>query len=473
MIPENLRFGGGPSMTFLHPAVALALLICGTLMFVLPRTRAVVPFLVAAILIPPDQVLLIGGMHFPTIRVLTLFALARILKSRFSERTPLFSGGLNRLDLVVILLSLFSAINALLLWQELQALVAQVGELYSVFGVYFFLRFVTRDQEDMLFTIRTFAYIVAIVGVLMIYEQANSWNPYAFLGGSRSTVYATGIERDGHFRAMGSFAHPILAGTFGAVLVPLFVGLWLKDPRHRASALIGIAGATAMTVACDSSTPLIAYIAGVFALCLWPARQYMRVIRWSIVITLICLHLVMKAPVWHLISRIDLTGGSSSYHRFMLVDGFIRHFGDWWLLGTKSNADWGWCMWDQANQYVAVGQTSGLLPFLCFLTIITYGFGYVGRARRAPGIDKRTRLFLWAVGAALFANVVAFFGISYFDQTIVAWYALLGMIAAAAGQKAPVHSEHQVPEFSSLQPNLSSDSPAEELKMPALSPFRS
>jgi hypothetical protein len=31
----------------------------------------------------------------------------------------------------------------------------------------------------------------------------------------------------------------------------------------------------------------------------------------------------------------------------------------------------------------------------------------------------------------MFANVVAFFGISYFDQTIVAWYALLAMISAA------------------------------------------
>ena len=30
------------------------------------------------------------------------------------------------------------------------------------------------------------------------------------------------------------------------------------------------------------------------------------------------------------------------------------------------------------------------------------------------------------------ANVVAFFGISYFDQTIIAWYALLAIIAAIA-----------------------------------------
>jgi hypothetical protein len=60
-----------------------------------------------------------------------------------------------------------------------------------------------------------------------------------------------------------------------------------------------------------------------------------------------------------------------------------------------------------------------------------YGFKYLGTARRAAGKDKRTALFIWALGSALFANVVAFLGIAYFDQTMVAWYALLAMIPAA------------------------------------------
>ena len=38
---------------------------------------------------------------------------------------------------------------------------------------------------------------------------------------------------------------------------------------------------------------------------------------------------------------------------------------------------------------------------------------------------------MWALGSALFANMVAFLGISYFDQTMVAWYGLLAMISAA------------------------------------------
>jgi len=141
--------------------------------------------------------------------------------------------------------------------------------------------------------------------------------------------------------------------------------------------------------------------------------------------------MVMKAPVWHLISRIDISGGSSSYHRFELVNQFILHFKDWWLLGVKYNGHWGWDMWDTANQYVNIGENSGLVPFILFLAVIVYGFKFVGAARKRA-TDSKEALFLWALGSALFAHVVAFFGISYFDQTIVGWYALLASISVSA-----------------------------------------
>jgi hypothetical protein len=168
----------------------------------------------------------------------------------------------------------------------------------------------------------------------------------------------------------------------------------------------------------------------------------MRLVRWGFVATLVFLHLVMKAPVWALIARVDVVGGSSGYHRYMLVDQFIRRFGDWWLLGTKVNSEWGWDMWDLANQYVAVGEVSGLLPFVFFLAIIVCGFKYVGLARKVceEKRKKENEAFLWAIGAALFANVVAFFGISYFDQTQVVWYALLAIIPITT---IPFFAQHE------------------------------
>jgi cbb3-type cytochrome oxidase subunit 3 len=431
MGPDHLKFGGGVTQTVLNPAVLILVLIAGVMICVWPRKKAMVAFLAAAILIPTDQVLLIAGAHFPVLRLLVLFGIIRMVREKRSSKMPLFSGGMNKIDIALILLTIFTAVNGMLLFQASGAVIYQLGELYTVFGVYFLLRSLIRDEEDVIRTIQTLACIATVVAVIMSYEIATGHNPYALLGGAHSSAYANLMQRDNKIRAIGCFSHPILAGTFGAVLVPLFVALWWKGRKYRAIAALGIVSATVMTVACNSSTPVLGYAAGVLALCLWPLRNWMRAVRWGIVFTVVSLHLVMKAPVWHLIARIDITGGSSSWHRFMLVDQCIRHFGDWWLVGVKDTSVWGWDMWDTANQYVGTCENSGLIPFLLFLAVLVYGFRYLGKARRAAGNDKKKAVFIWGLGAALFANVVAFFGISYFDQTIVAWYGLLALISVA------------------------------------------
>jgi hypothetical protein len=429
MGPSHLKFGGGVSETVLNPAVMLVIVIAGVLICVLSRNKAVVPFLLAAILIPTDQVLLIGPAHFPMLRVLVLFGFVRILKDRASLKS-VFYGGMNKIDIAVILMSLCTAASSVLLFQESGALINQLGTMYTVLGVYTLLRFLIHDEEDIVRVIHTLAYIVAFVAVIMTYELATGHNPYAVLGGAGAAKYATLAVRDGKIRAQGPFAHSILAGTFGAVLVPLFVALWRKGKRYRKITVLGIISATVMTACCNSSTPVLGYAAGVLALCMWPLRDWMRAIRWGIVGILVVLHMVMKGPVWSLIEKIDISGGSSSFHRYMLVDQCIRRFGDWWLFGIKDTSVWGWDMWDTANQYVSICENSGFIPFLLFIAILVYGFRYLGRARKVALKDKKRAQFIWALGSALFANVVAFFGISYFDQTQVAWYALLAMISA-------------------------------------------
>jgi O-antigen ligase len=86
-------------------------------------------------------------------------------------------------------------------------------------------------------------------------------------------------------------------------------------------------------------------------------------------------------------------------------------------------------MWDLANQYVSVAESTGLLSFVCFLAIIVYCFKYLGNARKAAE-DRQQAWFLWLLGVTLFSNLIAFLGISYFDQTFVVWYAVLAMIVA-------------------------------------------
>jgi len=428
--PQHLRFGGGTTETVLNPIVLALVLLVGILVLALPRAKVIAPLIAAFILIPMDQILLIGGMHFPMLRFLALFGIARLAWENFTSRR-IFSGGINKIDIAVVSFAIVTALAGVLLFREWGALVYQLGNVYTICGIYFLLRYLLRDERDVIRMLRALAYVAAVAAIVMTWEMITGRNPYALLGGADAAIHATSMARADRFRATGGFAHPILAGTFGAILVPLFVLLWQDDRKNRIIAAVGIISATIITLASNSSTPILAYAAGVLALCMWPARNRMRAIRWAVVIVMVSLHMVMKAPVWHLIARIDLSGGSSSYHRFMVVDQCIRHFSDWWLVGVKSTYEWGWDMWDTANQYVSICDCSGLVPFVLFLAAIVYGFQYLGRARKAAG-SRREQIFLWGLGSALFANVVAFMGISYVDQTQVVWYGLLAGISAAA-----------------------------------------
>jgi hypothetical protein len=443
----NITFGGGLAHTIFSPIVGFVVLIAVLFICFSPRSKAIIAFLAVALLIPPDQILVLGSLHFPVLRILALFGFARILCAKFTSGSEVFSGGMNGIDKAVILLVVFTVIDGALLWQETAEVIYQLGNLYTVFGVYFLLRFLIRTEEDVQHMFRVFIYIVAVIAVFMAYERVTGTNLiYGLLGGARSDVLGTAIQRDDKFRATGPFGHPILAGTFGAVLLPLFVGLWLNNKQNRKIALVGIIASIVVTVSGNSSTALLGMGAGLLALCMWPLRKMMRPIRWGIVLTLVFLQIVMKNPVWHLIERIDVVGNSSSYHRYELVNQCILHFTDWMFIGTKSYADWAYDMWDLSNQYVAIAETAGLIPLIAFFVIIVLGFKYLGKARNASDGDKSRELFLWAMGSAMFANVVAYFGTSYWDQSIVSWYGLLAAIpvAAAAAPKPVPQAEIKV-----------------------------
>lgn len=423
-------FAGGPPDSIFSPVALVLVLVAGILLLLLPRTKAIIPLLLAGLVIPNDQIVVLGSVHFPMLRILLLFGFARIAWRKFSKREQIFSGGLNGLDKTVILLNVLTAVNGTLLYQESAALIYQVGQLYTIIGGYLVLRFLIRDEEDVKRAIRVLACVTILIAGAMTYEAITGRNlVYATLAGQHASMQDAGTRGD-HIRAAGVFSHPILAGTFGGFMLPLFIGLAAKGKEGRKYMVLGAIGAAVMGITANSSTALFGLFGGIGGFCFWPLRRNMRVVRWGIIAMLAAGQLYMKSPVWHIIEDVDLTGGSNSYHRYQLVDQCIRHFSSWALVGTKDYGSWGLDMFDLSNQYIFTADTAGLVPLILFLTIIVFGFKYVGRMRRAADAegDRKQEFFVWAFGVSLFANVVAFFGIDYFDQTIVAWYALLAMI---------------------------------------------
>lgn len=428
---DNYYFGGGGD-TLVTPLALSLFLVASVLMLVLPRKYAIFPFFFAGLLITVREQLVVAGLHLMIYRLLILVGWARILWSNFSKNRDRFSRSLAPLEKVFVGWACSNAIAYTLLWREVGALINRLGFLYTTLGIYFLLRFFIRNREDVLRTIKVLAIVCAIIGAFMVPEHITGRNGFSLFGG----VGLLSDVRNGRVRAQGPFLHSIVAGTFGAMLLPLFINLWREGKGCRLWSMVGVAASTAIALASSSSTPLMTYGAGILGLLLWPLRRQMRAFRWGIVFTLAGLQACMNAPVWFIINRISALTGGTGWHRSELIDQFIRHVGDWWLIGTVSNASWGLDMWDSINAYVNAGVEGGLLPFVLFISLFVYAYKTVGRGCRAVRGRREERL-IWALGIAVFGNTVAFFGITYFDQSVIGWYALLAMLSAAALDARP------------------------------------
>jgi len=427
MVPQNLRFGGGAADSTILPQMLVLLLIAIVVMMLLPRGKAIVPFLVAFLTIPFSQVVVLGGFHFTALRALILAGLAKRISSQKSSGDK-YPGGFSAIDGAVVLWSVVAVVAFCIEFVQMQAWINALGTLLDTLGGYLVVRFLIPDSNAMRRAIKTLAVICVIEAIPMIGEQYTRINVFGFVGG----VPIASAIREGTVRSAGTLG-ALTAGPLGGLVIPLFLWLWTQE-KSRIAALAGLAGATAMVFTSNSSTSLMALFGSLVGLAFWPLRTWMRQIRWGLVITLVALHLYMKAPVWALISRVDLTGSSSSYQREALVDMTIRRFSEWWLLGTPDYVNWGWDSWDLCNQFVAVALTGGLLALIIYIAIFKRSFGAIGNARKLVNGDRGQEWSLWCLGSTLFATVVAYFGINSGAVLMIAFFLLVASICVVTSE---------------------------------------
>ena len=142
------------------------------------------------------------------------------------------------------------------------------------------------------------------------------------------------------------------------------IHLWREN---RKLALIGLAATGGIVFASGSSGPVMTTLSVLFALALWRIRGHLRVVRWFVVIFLIILNFIMNDPVYFLMARIDITGGSTGYFRAQLIRSAIEHLNEWWLAGTDYTRHWmvtgvaaSADHTDITNHYLAMGVVGGL-----------------------------------------------------------------------------------------------------------------
>jgi hypothetical protein len=419
--------GGYEGQTVLHPVGLAAVIVLGLAMLLVPRRYAMWPMIIMACFIAPAQRVSVFSLNFTLLRIMVLFGTARVLIRREM-------GGFrwNYLDTSLVAYAISATTIYILQYQNGDALKYKLGVMYDVFGLYFLVRCLIRSWEDI--EVAAKGCVVVSVPVLAAFyvEHRTARNLFAFLGG----VPAVTIIREGRVRCQGAFAHPIMAGCFWAALVPMIGALYWTGRKGKIWAVVGLATSTTIVSLTASSTPMAAEIIAVIGALAFFVRYRMRAVRWGIVIVLIALHFARDKPVWHLLARIDLSGGSTGYHRYALIDGAIHHFGEWWLLGTRDTEHWGEGLSDLTDQYVLEGVWGGLLTLILFINLITQGFRAAGRIWRIRNLTRAQLAMAWALGVCLFVHTTNFFGVSYFGQMPLIWYLHLGAI----GSMLPVTS---------------------------------
>ena len=404
--------------------------IIGLLLFALPRRYALLPLLICGCYMTLGQVLMIGPLHFSIFRIILFLGWLRIL-----FRKELFNIKLCAIDKVlmvwVVVSFLVYVVNR---GGTSAAIIGRLGTSYNTIGTYFLMRALIRDFDDVVRAVKMTCVIIIPLAVIFVIEHVTSRNLFSIFGGLPEFTEI----RDGRLRCQGAFRHPILAGTFAATCVPLFIGLRKYSTRNRTLIAGGILAALTIVYVSASSGPLLACIVSIVGLLLWHFRAYMKAIRWGVLLLVIALHLVMKAPVWFLISKISgIMGMGTGWHRSALIDASIKYFDEWWLMGTTYTAHWmptGLAnnpdSADITNQFIVEGVNGGLISMLLFIWLLVKCFSATGTA-----IHDKTKystlesFFIWAMGCALFGHIASFFSVLYFDQIIIFWYLLIASIA--------------------------------------------
>jgi uncharacterized membrane protein YeaQ/YmgE (transglycosylase-associated protein family) len=413
----------------LTPLGVTVTVLAAILITLLPRRMAMMPIMAAVCFLPTGQSLQIAGLHFYLFRLVLLASLTRVL----------IRGEVRSIRWCLLDTLMFSWMAAFVVFGSLSqvSFITQGGITFDWLTGYIVARSLLRDRNDFLLQIRFLAIVIIPLASAMIVEMATGRNLFAVLGG----VAETSALRDGKVRAQGAFQHSILAGTFGATLLPLMIGLIrMGNRRLRLSGIIGSFCAALIVLAAASSGPFLAAWGSIVTFCIWGLRHSLRLVRVGLLLIVLMLQAGMDRPVWWIFDAVGDFAGGSGWHRSYIIDAAIRHWDEWWLVGTSRTVHWGGYPpppndpnnVDITNEYIAQAVHGGALTLFLFLAILWTCFKRLGTAFRTKrgSIEPETEWLAWCTGVALLAHCISFLSVSYYDQTIFYFFWLLSAIAA-------------------------------------------
>ena len=403
--------------------------------FALPRRFAFLPLLIAICHFQNIPVIEVGGA-FSTAKLVIVAGLFRASRER-----RLVWNARQRLDLLVAAWGVWQILSGFAHHpKDYNPLTIRLSLVFDFVGAYLYARAFLANRDDFARFAKCLAMVMLPLALLVLVERTTLRNFYGVLGGGDEVA----AVRNGRVRAAGPFGHPILCGTFAAAALIILVSLRRQNPRWF---FAGVGASVLVVFGSASSGPLMTLFSGLSALALWRFRTSIGWIRRMAITGIVCLHIIMPWPVWYLMARVDLAGGSTGWHRAELITASITYLDEWWLIGTEITRHWmpygiEWSedKTDITNHYLAMGVNGGLLLMFLFIAILVRIFQMLGRhiriLRNAKNPDEFT---LWCVGATMFAHTFTFISVSYFDQNAVMLSLLFGAVPGlcAVARKIP------------------------------------
>ncbi|ORC32647.1 hypothetical protein B4O97_15930 [Marispirochaeta aestuarii] len=405
--------------TITHPITIFILLSSIIWVFFSDKNYVIVGLIFVGLFVAARQRIVVYGIDFPYLRILIICIFIRkIIRNEYSGFV------ITNFDVLIVMYIIVLMVAYTFLWTSISALLNRIGYSIDSLGAYLVVRIYTRSRTQLKIFGKSLLMFTSILAFFAAYEYITHINPFGALGGVREVVWI----RNGQVRVQSSFSHAILFGTYGATIFTFSYGL-LKSKFNRGNRIIWVSllAGIFITFASGSSGPILSLMAGLFAVSL---RKYQNRLKDIIVIGVICiiaLNYFMDAPVWHLLSRIDITGGSTGYHRYLLIDRAVTNLNEWMIFGIRSTAHWGWGLQDITNMYILQGVRGGIITLVLFILILLNSFKILVISYRST-VETNKKIYIWSLFAVIFTHAVSFVGVSYFGQILFFFFSFLGLV---------------------------------------------
>ena len=404
--------------SIIHPLALVIFLVAAFWLFYGPRGKIIWSVLLIACFISVAQRFALVTMDFSFIRTIGTLGLIRILT--YGELRTIKPNVTDKLMLAfVVLLVGMTGIR-----EGPNGAVSKAGFSLDLFSMYWVGRVSLKTTKDVRMMMAALGLMAIPLSMFFIIEKTTGRNYFSMFGG----VAPFTLERDGKLRAQGSFCHPIIAGVFFACFLPLAIGVIRSRVRGLASLLggwVAVVFSVLIILMSNSSTPVAGVLIGLMAWATFRFRRSLKTWMCVAVFLMVIGHFGSSNGIHHILfTRVDFTGSSTGYHRYLLVDGLIDNVTSWAFIGD-STPGYNRSFRDITNMYVVSALAGGAITLGLLLSLVYQAFKAATQGVR-NAVTREELMMMYGMGCAFTTICISFMAVACYGEGVVPWYVLLG-----------------------------------------------